>query len=65
MSKFKDKRPFKMVHSRIPPDVKTFLEQRAAANFTNQNFELVRCIRAQMAAEVRRARQSNKARPEA
>jgi hypothetical protein len=38
---------------RLPPDMKSWLEQEAERNFTSQNAEIVRAIRSRMEAEQR------------
>jgi hypothetical protein len=36
---------------RLPPDVKGWLEQEAERNWTSQNSEIIRSVRARMGAE--------------
>lgn len=38
-------RPFGL---RLPPALKRWIEQQAAQNYTNQNSEIVRCVRERM-----------------
>ena len=47
------KRPDAPAHIRLPLDVKAWLRERAADNFSTQNAEIVYCIRARMDAEKR------------
>jgi hypothetical protein len=41
---------------RLPPDMKSWLEQEAERNFTSQNAEIVRAIRSRMESENQRER---------
>jgi hypothetical protein len=37
---------------RLPPDVKGWLEQESARNWTSQNSEIIRAVRTMMGAEL-------------
>jgi hypothetical protein len=37
--------------ARVPPDVKTWLEQQARRNWTSQNAELIRAVRSMIESE--------------
>jgi hypothetical protein len=42
------KHPSVRIPLRLPPDMKSWLEQEAERNFTSQNAEIVRAIRSRM-----------------
>jgi hypothetical protein len=54
------KRPHAPSHIRLPLDVKAWLRERAAHNFSTQNAEIVYAIRALMAAEKREASEARR-----